>query len=46
MKCMLYHISYLATCFGLYNWCLLQADLLRVICTVGMLVTRSSTTVI
>jgi hypothetical protein len=39
MKCIFNHMSYLpVTCFGSYNWSHLQAELLRVICTVGMLV--------
>jgi hypothetical protein len=39
MKYIFNHISYLpATCFGSYNWSHLEAELLRVICTVGMLV--------
>jgi hypothetical protein len=39
MKYIFSHISYLpATCFGAYNWSHLQAELLSVICTIGMLV--------
>jgi hypothetical protein len=39
LKCIFNHISYLSdTCFGSCNCSHLQAELLRVICTIGMLV--------
>jgi hypothetical protein len=38
MKCIFNHISYLpATCFGSYNCSHVQAELLRVMRTIGML---------